>query len=179
MCLNAIGIPQRGVQGISLLALAADAFALPIETYPRAHFLTARAAARHMVAARSGVILTLTATPARRAAPLVGGMAPAWAAVEALTRGLAAELGPHGVRAVCLRSDGIPETATIGEVFGLHAEGAGMARDEFEAMMVAQTQRRRLPTLAEVAEVAVFVASDRASALTGTVANISCGSVAE
>jgi NAD(P)-dependent dehydrogenase (short-subunit alcohol dehydrogenase family) len=100
---NAIGIPQLGVQGIPLVELSPESFALPVTAYPRAHFLTARAAARRMVEKRSGVILTLTATPARLAAPLVGGMGAAWAAVEALSRGLAAELGPQGIRVVCLR----------------------------------------------------------------------------
>jgi NAD(P)-dependent dehydrogenase (short-subunit alcohol dehydrogenase family) len=89
---NAVGIPQKGVQGIPLVELSPENFAVPIMTYTRAHFLTARAAARHMIKKGSGVILTITATPARSAAPLVGGMAPAWAAMEALSRSLAAEL---------------------------------------------------------------------------------------
>ena len=35
----------------------------------------------------------------------------------------------------------------------------------------------RLPTLEEVANAAVFMASDRASAMTGTIANLTCGSI--
>ena len=132
-----------------------------------------------MVEHGSGVILTLTATPARLAAPLVGGMGAAWAAVEALTRGLSAELGPWGVRAVCLRPNGILETATIPEVYGLHAEGAGMTRDEFQAFSEDMTLLGRLPTLAEVANVATFIASDQASAITASVVNLSSGTVAD
>jgi hypothetical protein len=49
----------------------------------RSYFLTARAAARHMVENRSGVILIHTPEPARLGAPLIGGMGPAWAAMEA------------------------------------------------------------------------------------------------
>jgi NAD(P)-dependent dehydrogenase (short-subunit alcohol dehydrogenase family) len=78
---NAIGIPQQNIQGVPLAELSAEAFSRPIMTYPISHFLTARAAARRMVEKGSGVILTLTATPARLASQLVGGMAPAWAAV--------------------------------------------------------------------------------------------------
>jgi enoyl-[acyl-carrier-protein] reductase (NADH) len=37
----------------------------------------------------------------------------------------------------------------------------------------------RLPTLAEVGNVAAFMASDRASAMTGTVANLTCGSIVD
>jgi NADP-dependent 3-hydroxy acid dehydrogenase YdfG len=54
---NAIGIPQQGIQGIPLVQLSAESFALPIASYTRSHFLTARAAARRMVERRSGVIL--------------------------------------------------------------------------------------------------------------------------
>src|SRR4030095_4733887 len=107
---NAIGIPQQGIQGIPLTELSVDSFALPITTYTKAQFLTARAAARRMVAKRSGVILMHTPEPARLCTPLVGGMAPAWAAMEAFSRCLSAELGPQGIRAVCLRSTSIPET---------------------------------------------------------------------
>jgi NAD(P)-dependent dehydrogenase (short-subunit alcohol dehydrogenase family) len=106
-------------------------------------------------------------------------MGAAWVAVEALTRGLSAELGPRGVRAVCLRPNGIPETATIREVYGLHAEGAGMTGDEFQAFSEGMTLLGRLPTLAEVANAATFIASDQASAMTGTVANLSGGAIAD
>jgi NAD(P)-dependent dehydrogenase (short-subunit alcohol dehydrogenase family) len=176
---NAIGIPQEGIQGTPLVELSAAGFSLPVATYTTAHFLTARAAARRMLTQGSGVILTLTATPARLAAPLVGGMAAAWAGVEALTRVLSAELGPHGIRAVCLRPDAIPETATIEVVFGQHANALGIPAEQFQAMAEGLTHRRRLPTLAEVANAAAFVASDQASAMTGTVVNLSGGTLVD
>jgi len=44
---------------------------------------------------------------------LFGGQAPAWAAVEAFSRSLAFEVGPAGVRVVCLRSHAIPEAPLI------------------------------------------------------------------
>jgi NAD(P)-dependent dehydrogenase (short-subunit alcohol dehydrogenase family) len=176
---NAIGIPQQGVQGIPLVELSPDSFMLPVMSYTRAHFLTARAAARRMVDKGSGVILTLTSVPARMASPLMGGMSPAWAAVEALSRSLAAELGPRGIRVVCLRPNAMPETATITEVFGLHAEGSGMTREQFQALMEGQTLLGRLQTLTEVANVAAFIASDQASAMTGTVANLSGGTIVD
>jgi NAD(P)-dependent dehydrogenase (short-subunit alcohol dehydrogenase family) len=177
---NAVtAVPQPGVQGIPLIELSPESFTLPITAYSRTNFLTARAAARRMVERKSGVILTVTAAPARSGAPLVGGMAPAWAALESLTRDLAAELGPHGVRVVCLRPAGIPETDTIGVVFGLHAAALGMSRQDFQAVMEGQTMRRRLQTLTEVANVAAFIASDQASAMTGTVANLSSGSIVD
>jgi NAD(P)-dependent dehydrogenase (short-subunit alcohol dehydrogenase family) len=177
--LNAISLPQRGVQGIPLVELSLEGFTLPIMTYMKSHFLTTRAAVRHMVEKKSGVILTLTATPARVAASHVGGMAPSWAAIEALTRSLAAEYGQQGVRAICLRSDAIPETATITEVYSLHAQALGLTREAVQDFSANLNPLKRLPTLAEVANVAAFMASDQSSAMTATVANLSCGLIAD
>jgi NAD(P)-dependent dehydrogenase (short-subunit alcohol dehydrogenase family) len=176
---NAISVPQEGIQGTPLAELTTERFILPVTTYMTSHFLTTRAAARRMVPQGSGVILTLTATPARLAAPLTGGMAPAWAGIEALTRTLSAELASYGIRALCLRPDALPETATIDVVFGQHAKTAGMSREQFDAMMVGLTHRKRYPALAEVASAAVFAASDQAAAITGTVLNLSGGSITD
>ncbi|MCU7727891.1 SDR family oxidoreductase [Actinoplanes sp. KI2] len=176
---NAIGLPQPGVQGTALVDLDLERFTAPIHTYLTSHFLTAQVAGRHMAQRGSGVIITLTAAPNRMAAPLIGGMGPSWAGVEALTRGLAAELGPRGVRVVCLRPDGIPETGTIDVVFGLHAQALGITTQEFTAMMAERTLLGRLPTLAEVAGAAVFLASSDAGAMTGTALNVSGGSLAD
>jgi NAD(P)-dependent dehydrogenase (short-subunit alcohol dehydrogenase family) len=176
---NAIGLPQKDLQGIPLVNLSAESFVLPIATYMKAHFLTARAAARHMVEEHSGVILMHTPEPARMGAPLVGGMGPAWAAMEGLSRSLSAELAAQGVRAVCLRSTGIPETETIDVVFGLHAKAIGITRGEFQALMENMSHTRRSTTLAELTNVAVLMASDRASGMTGTVANLTGGKIVD
>lgn len=99
---------------------------------------------------------------ARLPGPLLGGFGVACAAVEALSRNLAGELGPRGIRVVCLRPDRLPETATDPE-----AARAGRAPS---------TLLGRLPTLADVANTAAFMASDHANAMTATVANLTCGS---
>jgi NAD(P)-dependent dehydrogenase (short-subunit alcohol dehydrogenase family) len=114
-------VPQPGTQGIPIAELPVDNFLAPINLYLRTQFLTARAAARRMARAGSGVILMNTPEPARIGAALVGGMGPAWAAMEALSRNLSAEFASNGVRSVVLRSTGMPETQTIDVVFGLHA----------------------------------------------------------
>lgn len=176
---NAISVPQTGIQGTPITDLPPGSFDLPMATYPKANFLTARAAARRMTAQGSGVIVTITASPSRTAVPLMGGMAPAWAAVEALSRGLAAELGPHGVRVVCLNAAGMPETPQLSEVYSLHADAYGISRDAFQARMADRTLRKQLPTVAEIANVAAFVASDRSSAMTGAIANLSGGMIAD
>jgi NAD(P)-dependent dehydrogenase (short-subunit alcohol dehydrogenase family) len=114
---NAIGIPNPKVR-VPLVELDVEQFSLPIATYTRSYFLTARQAARRMVANRSGVIMAVTATPARTGTLFVGGGAPAMAALEALTRDLSAELAPQRIRVVGLRPQGIPETGRIRESSG-------------------------------------------------------------
>lgn len=176
-CITAVA--QPGTQGIPIAKLGVDAFVAPITLYLRSHFLTARAAARRMAEQGSGVLLMNTPEPARLGAALVGGMGPAWAAMEAFNRNLSAEFGPRGVRAVCIRSTGMPETATIDVVFGLHAEAIGVSREQFLGFVESLTHRKRSSTVAEVAETAAFLASDRGSGLTGTVANLSGGLIVD
>ena len=98
-----------GDSGDTARRVAVETFMAPVTLYMRSHFLTARAAARHMVERRSGVILMHTPEPARLGTPLVGGMGPAWAAMEAFNRNLSAEFAAQGIRTICLRSTGLPE----------------------------------------------------------------------
>jgi NAD(P)-dependent dehydrogenase (short-subunit alcohol dehydrogenase family) len=173
---NAIGIPNPKLR-VPLVELDVEQFSLPIASYTRSYFLTARLAARRMLAFRSGVIMTVTSVPSRTGIPLVGGGGPAMAAVEALTRELSAELAPQGIRVVGLRPQGMPETGRIKESFELYAKASGMTWEQFHELSAARTHTRRLSTLAEMADVAVFMASDQASGMTGTVANLSMGSL--
>jgi NAD(P)-dependent dehydrogenase (short-subunit alcohol dehydrogenase family) len=173
---NAIGIPNPRTR-VPLVELDVEQFSLPIATYARSYFLTARLAARRMVPNRSGVILTVTATPSRTGTPLVGGGGPAMAAVEALTRDLSAELAPQGIRVVGLRPQGMPETGRIRESFGRYAKASGTTWEQFQESLASRTHTRRLSTLAEMANVAVFMASDRATGMTGTGVILSMGSL--
>lgn len=172
MLFNAIGMED--VQGTPLLDMAADDFMHPVVAGARTQFLTARAVARHMVGQRSGVIMSVTAEPTP--APDMGGFMAACAAVEALWRGLACELGPHGIRLVIVRSAGSPDAPGVQEVTRLHAAAAGTSPGEFRDAEGGGTLLGRLPLLAEVAEAAVLLASDRASAMTAIQANVTCGS---
>jgi NAD(P)-dependent dehydrogenase (short-subunit alcohol dehydrogenase family) len=164
--LNAIGF--KVVQGVPLVDLSREDFISPITTWTTAQFLTARAAARHMVPQRSGVILMLSSSPARLAIASTGGFGVACAAIEGLSRTLAAELSPHGVRVVCIRPH------RIGETLGPDPDFR-MDRDEFRSLIENMTLLKRLPTLADVANTAAFLASDNAAAMSGAVANITCG----
>jgi 3-oxoacyl-[acyl-carrier protein] reductase len=172
---NAIG--HGDVHGPPLLEMSFEDFSRPIMTGIKGHFLTARASARHMVERRSGVIMSITATTARLAIPNVGGTGVTFDAIESLSRQLASELGPYGVRVVWLRTTGLPE-ALRGEVFPDYGTGSGgMTRQQLVAWLQSKTMLNRLTSLAEVANTAAFIASDHASAMTASAANLTCGSV--
>jgi NAD(P)-dependent dehydrogenase (short-subunit alcohol dehydrogenase family)/ketosteroid isomerase-like protein len=172
-------LAQPGIQGIPIAELSVEKFLAPINLYMRSQFITTRAAAKRMAEAGSGAILMNTPEPARIGAGLVGGMGPAWAAIEALSRNLSAEFGPKGVRSIVLRSTGMPETRTIEIVFGLHAQALGITAEQFQGFIESMTHRKRSTSVSELAQTAVFLASDWASAMTGTVANITGGLIAD
>jgi NAD(P)-dependent dehydrogenase (short-subunit alcohol dehydrogenase family) len=174
---NAVGIPGTKILGVPLLELDVEQFSLPITSYATSYFLIARMAARRMVANKSGVIMTATTQHSRMGIPLSGGYGPAMAAEEALTRVLSAELAPQGIRVVGLRPQGIPETGTLKEGFEARAKVSGMTWEQFQGLLANNTHARRLMTLAEVAHMAVFMASDKASAMTGTTVNLTMGSL--
>jgi NAD(P)-dependent dehydrogenase (short-subunit alcohol dehydrogenase family) len=174
---DAVGIPGTKLLGVPLVELDLERFSLPIATYTRSYFLTARLAARRMVANRSGVIMTVTTLQSRMGFPTAGGFGPAMAAKEALTRQLSAELAPQGIRVVGLRPQGIPGTNSLKEAFEPRAEASGMTLEQFQELGASRTHTRRLSTLAELANMAVFVASDKASGMTGTTVNLSMGSL--
>ncbi|HEX6658454.1 MAG TPA: SDR family oxidoreductase [Ilumatobacter sp.] len=174
---NAVGVPDTGILGVPLIELGVEHFSLPISTYTRSYFLTARAAARAMIPKRSGVIMRVTSLLSRAGTPLVGGYGPSMAALEALTRALSAELASHGIRVVGLRPQAMPETDTIREAFEARSEALGVSWAQWQEVLASRTHSRRLMTLAEMAEVATFMASDKASGMTGTIVNLTMGSL--
>lgn len=181
VALNAVGI--RHVQGPPFAEVSLDDFMQPIVDYLRTNYITAKAAASRMVERRGGVILTLSTPGSRMAAPGFIGYGTTCGAVETFSRILAGELGRSGVRVVCLRPDAIPDAVANShsrEAFQDSARRAVLSIEKMLAMRAeGATLLGRLPTLAEVAESAAFVASDRASATTGAIVNLTCGSVVD
>jgi 3-oxoacyl-[acyl-carrier protein] reductase len=173
---NSIGMED--IQGTPLLEMPLEAFAHPVIVATRTQFLTARAVARRMVEKGSGVILTITAGPARKAVPNVGGFDTACAAIEALWRSFAAELGQYGIRLV-VASAGSPDTPDVQEMLKLHAKATGTSLQKVLADSGSETLLGRLPRVDEVANVATIMASDRASAMTGVIANVTCGYIVD
>jgi 3-oxoacyl-[acyl-carrier protein] reductase len=127
----------------------------------------------------SGVIMAITASTARLAIPDVGGTGVTFDAIESQCRQWACELGGHGVRVVWLQTTGLPEALADIEIFPAYGTGSpnGMTRRELVAWMERRAMLGRLTSLAEVGKVAAFMASDHASAMTATAANVTCGQV--
>ena len=174
---NAIGM--QDVQGKPLHEMSLEDFARPITIATTTQFLTARAVARRMIRQGSGVIMSITAGPARRALPNVGGFDTACAAIEGLWRTFAAELGSYGIRLVVVGSAGSPDTPDVQETLELHARATGKSLEEVLADSGSGTLLGRLPRVAEVADVATLMASDRAGAMTGVIANVTCGYIVD
>ena len=165
-------ISYGDVQGTPLAEMPREDFERPVMTAVRSQFLTARAAARHMIRQGSGVILTFGGAGGRD--PIrdytsggfqvyLGGFQVALGAIDILRRQLAVELGPQGIRVVTLHSGGVPETTR-------EDWRAAITQSFMDSSML-----KRVETLDDVGNVAAFAASDLARTMTATAFNITCG----
>ncbi|MGV3685770.1 MAG: SDR family NAD(P)-dependent oxidoreductase [Daejeonella sp.] len=169
---NAIGI--KDVQNIPLIEMIVEEFQQPINIAMKTQFLTATAAARYMIEQKSGVILSLTATPGGIGYANVGGFGPACNAIEGFSRNLAAEVGPSGVRVVNIRSGGSPDSRPFKEAI----EAGGEEVKEFIDKMANDTMLKQMPMMAEIANTAVFLASPLAAKITGVTIDVTVGTTA-
>jgi NAD(P)-dependent dehydrogenase (short-subunit alcohol dehydrogenase family) len=174
---NAISI--NDIQGSHLTDMRYDDFMSPIANAMCSYFNTATAAARHMRTKKSGTILAITANAGHHPFEFCGGFGVACAAIEAFCRQVAAENGPLGIRVVCLRSAGSPDTPSVDHALNIHAASEGISRAEFDRRFAQSTMLRRLPLVGEIAQAAALMASDKASASTATVLNLTCGEIAD
>jgi 3-oxoacyl-[acyl-carrier protein] reductase len=169
-------ISYEDVQGTPLAEMALEDFERPVANAVRTQFLTARAAARHMIRQGSGVILTFGGSGGRD--PIrdymsggfqvyLGGFQVALGAIDVLRRQLAVELGPHGIRVVTLQTSGVPETTREDW------------REAITQSFVDTSMLKRVETLEDVGNVAALAASDLARTMTATSINITCGRVAD
>jgi 3-oxoacyl-[acyl-carrier protein] reductase len=169
---NAVDTPL--IQGIPLTEISVDEVIRPVTQMLQTRFLTARAAAKRMMQQRSGVILSLTATPGGIGYPYTGGFALACSAIEKLSSNLAAELGSYGIRVVNIRSGGSPDSRVFREA--IDRDPAVM--EEVLAQMRRDTMLKGLPLMADIANVAVFLASDMAGKITGVTVDVTAGTTA-
>lgn len=162
---NVIGIGDVQQQ---LMDISLEDFLQPIVTAMRTQFITTKAAARHMIPRKTGVILQFGGGGSQTQ-PGLGGFKIALDAMEGLRRQWAWELGEHGIRIVTIKTGGIGES--IPDDF----EGKQHILDQ----LLPPTLLKRLATLADVGNVAAFLASDLAQTITATEINISCGAIVD
>jgi len=157
-------ITRGDVQGIPLVEMTPDDLLRAVVTGLQSSFITARAAGRRMIEQGSGVILHLNSASGAGAMPGMGSTGPADAATEAFMRYLAAELGPHGVRVCGIWTAGVVETLSQEKIAAVGGENSPDPQT-VEEMISGMAALRRAPRLADVTEVAAFLASDRAAGI--------------
>jgi 3-oxoacyl-[acyl-carrier protein] reductase len=172
--LSFCAIDYQVLQNLPLVQLSVEDFVRPVSIAMRSHFLTATAAGKVMMKQRSGVIMSLTATPGGIGYPFTAGFAPACSAIETFSRNLASELGTYGVRVVNIRSGGSPDS----RVFKQAIEDNPKEMELILRGMENDTMLKRLPLMDEIANTAVFLASDLAKSITGVTVDVTGGTTA-
>ncbi len=156
--------PREAIAGDFLDGLSRESFRIAHDISAYSYAAMAKAALP-MMTGRQASCLTLSYLGAVRAVPNYNTMGAAKASLEAVTRYLAASLGPRGIRANAISAGPIKTLAAAGIAnFGkmLHA-------------FAEQAPLRRNVTADEVGNAAAFLLSDLASGITGEVTYVDCG----
>lgn len=164
-------IKTEDLQGIPLVDLPFEDFIRPIRRVSESHFLTGTATGRVMMKQGSGVILSLTATPGGIGYPTAGGFGPACSVIEKISLGLASELGVYGIRVVNIRSGGSPDSRPFVDAL-MHG---GQKAVDFIKKIEDDTMLKKMPVMNDIANVAVFLASEMAAGITGVTIDVTCG----
>ena len=131
-------------------------------------FLAAKHAAPLMKKAQRGAIIVTSSTAGIYGYPNRAPYAAAKWGVIGLMKTLAMELGPHGIRANAI-CPGAVEGPRMEGVLTREAAAKGMTRDQVYEGYAAGTSMRSFVTAQDVADMAVFLASDGARMVSGQV----------
>lgn len=131
-------------------------------------FLTCRWAARLMRAQKSGLILITTSTSGLFGVPYRTPYVAAKWGLVGLTKTLAMELGPDGVRVNAI-APGAVEGDRMERVVQMEARASGLPEHEVRRIYARGTSLRSWVTADDLADTALFLASDAASKITGQV----------
>ena len=142
----------------NFLDLAEDDFDRVIRINLKSMFLCSQAVAREMVKRRSGTIINMSSVNSALAIPNQVPYVVSKGAINQLTKVMALNLAPHGIRV-----NGIAPGTILTEL----ARQAVLASPEARHTILSRTPLGRCGEPAEIAAVAAFLASDDASYMTG------------
>lgn len=149
-----------------ILNLREDGWDKIINTNLKSYFLFSQAVGQVMMGEGKGVIINISSTAGQKAAPLLGAYSVSKAGVDMLTKVLAKELAGVGIRVNAI-SPGMVETGFSEPIW---------SSAEMHAEVVRDIPIGRLATTDEIVGLAIFLASDAASYVTGAIVNIDGGS---
>jgi len=129
-------------------------------------FAMTREIGRHMIARRSGAIVMISSMASRYGIPGVIAYTASKAAVEGMTRALAVEWSPFGVRVNCI-APGFIDTPMSARALDTDAGR--------KSRVLARTPMGKLGEPADIAEAALFLSSARARYITGVVLPVDGG----
>jgi 3-oxoacyl-[acyl-carrier protein] reductase len=147
--------------------LTADGWRSVVDVNLNATFLTLKCFLPGMKQRKRGAIITISSAAARRPnahSPIA--YAAAKAGIELLTRDVALQAGPFGIRANCIAPETILTERNLEQI----------PRD-LQQNLAGQHPVGRLGTPEDVAEAALFLASDRSAWISGIILDVAGGSV--
>ncbi|WP_018626312.1 SDR family NAD(P)-dependent oxidoreductase [Niabella aurantiaca] len=174
---NGIGATYEEMGGRPPTTVATfEQFMAPIEKICGSQFLTSRIAAKYMIESKSeGTILLLSAQLSKSKFPNVAGITAASAAIEGLTRVMAAEWGSNNIKVICICAGALMETKRISGFISDTARKYNIP----EAQIIAQYKSFDIIkgnlTLKQVGETAAFLASDTGVAFNSHIVDVDCG----
>lgn len=174
---NGIGVDYDAMGGRPPTTLATfKQFMAPMETMCGSQFLTSRIAAKYMIQTRSeGTVLLLTAALSRSKLPNVAGITAASAAIEGMTRVMAAEWGGDGIKVICICPGALMETKRISGWIDAAAQQYGIPTEQLIAQYKAFDLLKTSPTLKQLGDTAAFLASATGVAFNSHVVDVDCG----
>ncbi|MDB5013062.1 MAG: Enoyl-(acyl-carrier-protein) reductase [Daejeonella sp.] len=177
MVFNGIGSYYKDAgSGTPTTIATFEQFMNPLQRICGSQFLTSRVAARYMIKSGSeGTILLLTASMSRTKTPNMAGFASACAAIEGLTRVMAAEFGQHGIKAICICSGALMETGKIQGMISDFSEQFGISREEMALNYTRFNVLKSGPTLKQLGETAAFLVSENGAVFNSHIVDVDSG----
>ncbi len=171
--INNVGIagPTASIEETSL-----EAWEETIRVNLTGTFLCTKAVVPRMKRQNSGAIINIGSVTGKRPLSFRTPYAASKAALIGMTRTLAEELGPAGIR-VNLVSPGAIEGERLDEILKAQAQARGVDAATIRKQFSSLSPLNRLVSAADVVDMCLFLASDRAKAITGQDLNVAAGVV--